>query len=118
MHYRSAVLFGTFRVIEGADERLRALDMLTESLLPGRVAEVRRPTAKELAATLVLAMPICEWSLKVSDGWPEDLPEDVEEDAWAGVVPLTLAAGPALDAPDLRPGIAVPASVRRLAQAP
>jgi nitroimidazol reductase NimA-like FMN-containing flavoprotein (pyridoxamine 5'-phosphate oxidase superfamily) len=118
MHYRSAVLFGTFRVIEGADERLRALDMLTESLLPGRVAEVRRPTAKELAATLVLAMPICEWSLKVSDGWPEDLPEDVEEDAWAGVVPLTLVAGPALDAPDLRPGIAVPASVRRLAQAP
>jgi uncharacterized protein len=114
MHYRSAVLFGCFAPVVGSDERLRALDLLTESLLAGRSHEVRRPTPKELAATLVLAMPIDEWSLKLSDGWPEDPPEDVAADAWAGVVPLRQVWGEPVGAPDLRPGVAVPASVRAL----
>jgi len=114
MHYRSAVLFGRFTVLEGDDKR-RALDVLVEKLIPGRGAEVRPSTAKELAATLVLAMPVEQWSLKVSEGWPEDEPSDVGGDAWAGVVPLRLAPGEPLPAPDLRPGIEVPASVRRLA---
>ena len=48
------------------------------SLLPGRVAEVREPTTKELAATLVLRLPIDQWSLKISDDWPEDPDSDVE----------------------------------------
>lgn len=113
MHYRSAVLFGTFAPLTGAAKE-HALDLLTESLLPGRVAEVRRPSAKELAATLVLAMPIDTWSLKVSAGWPEDLPEDVEGDAWAGVVPLRAVYDAPLDAPDLRAGLDPPPSVRDL----
>ncbi len=112
LHYRSAVLFGSCTPVD--DERARALDLVTEALLPGRTAEVRRPTPRELEATLVLALPIEEWSLKVSDGWPDDPPADVAGHAWAGVVPLTLAAGRPRPAPDLRPGIAVPASVRAL----
>lgn len=115
MHYRSAVLFGTFATV-GVDDRERALDVITEALLPGRVAEVRRPRAKELAATLVLALPITEWSLKVSSGWPEDPADDVAGAAWAGVIPLHLTTGPPRSAPDLGAGIAVPASVNRLQQ--
>jgi nitroimidazol reductase NimA-like FMN-containing flavoprotein (pyridoxamine 5'-phosphate oxidase superfamily) len=114
MRYRSAVLFGRFSEIRDADDKLRCLDRLTESLLLDRVAEVRRPSGKELAATMVLAMPIREWSLKVSEGWPEDPPEDVDGDTWAGVVPLQQSWGAPVGAPDLRPGIAVPESVRRL----
>jgi nitroimidazol reductase NimA-like FMN-containing flavoprotein (pyridoxamine 5'-phosphate oxidase superfamily) len=114
MHYRSAVLFGALAAVRDSADKARCLDVLTESLLPGRLAEVRSPTDKELAATLVLAMPIKEWSLKVSAGWPEDPPEDVSGDAWAGVVPLTLVAGEPRNAPDLRPGIAVPPSLRTL----
>jgi hypothetical protein len=113
MHYRSAVLFGRFEVLEG-DDKLRALDVLVEKLVPGRLAEVRPSTPKELAATLVLALPVDRWSLRVSEGWPEDEPSDLEGDAWAGVVPLHLTAGAAVPAPDLRDGIAVPASVRAL----
>lgn len=111
MHYRSAVLFGSCRPVE---DPLAALDLLTDSLIPGRVAEVRRPTAKELAATLTLRMTIHEWTFKLSRGWPEDPLEDVDGDAWAGVVPLTPRFGPALPAPDLRPGIAEPDSVAKL----
>lgn len=113
MHYRSAVLFGACTPI-GADEKEAALDLITDALLPGRRAEVRRPTARELAATLVLALPIAEWSLKASAGWPEDPPEDIAGDAWAGVVPMESSYGAPLAAPDLRAGITIPPSVRAL----
>jgi hypothetical protein len=115
--YRSAVLFGTCARVESPDKEA-ALDALTERLIPGRTAEVRRPSAKELAATMVLALPIAEWSLKISDGWPEDPDDDVAGDAWAGVVPMVTGYGTPLPAPDLRPGIAIPDSVRRLAGEP
>ncbi|MDT4913364.1 MAG: uncharacterized protein QOC66_2492 [Pseudonocardiales bacterium] len=113
LHYRSAVLFGACGVL-GVDEREAALDLITEALLPGRTAELRRPTRRELDATQVLALPIVEWSLKVSAGWPDDPPEDVAGDAWAGVVPLVAGYAGPVPAPDLRPGIAVPESVRGL----
>ncbi|HZC73770.1 MAG TPA: pyridoxamine 5'-phosphate oxidase family protein [Jatrophihabitans sp.] len=117
LHYRSAVLFGECSVV-GEDEKLAALDVITEGLLPGRRDEIRRPTKRELAATLVLALPITEWSLKVSDGWPEDPPEDIVGDAWAGVVPIVRSYADALPAPDLRHGIAIPPSVHTLTRAP
>jgi nitroimidazol reductase NimA-like FMN-containing flavoprotein (pyridoxamine 5'-phosphate oxidase superfamily) len=116
LRYRSAVVFGVCGRLEGSDKEA-ALDVLTERLIPGRAAEVRRPTARELAATLVLALPLAEWSLKVSGGWPDDGEEDVADGAWAGVVPLTAGYGDASPAPDLRAGIGVPPSVRRLAGA-
>ncbi|MGH3507646.1 MAG: pyridoxamine 5'-phosphate oxidase family protein [Nocardioidaceae bacterium] len=113
MHYRSAVLFGTCTPLEGA-AKSRALDVLTDSLVPGRVPEVRRPTKRELAATLLLTMPIARWSLKVSDGWPEDPESDVAGPAWAGVVPMTTTYGQPQPAPDLAAGIDVPPSVLAL----
>jgi nitroimidazol reductase NimA-like FMN-containing flavoprotein (pyridoxamine 5'-phosphate oxidase superfamily) len=113
LHYRSAVLFGTCSPVDNAD-KAAALDLITEALLPGRRAEIRPPTARELEATLVLALPIAEWSLKVSDDWPDDPADDVAGDAWAGVVPITTGYAAPLAAPDLRAGITVPASVRAL----
>jgi uncharacterized protein len=113
MHYRSAVLFGTCTALEGA-AKTRSLDVLTDTLIPGRVAELRRPTRRELAATLILAMPIERWSLKVAEGWPEDPDSDVAGPAWAGVVPMPTVYGDPQPAPDLRPGIDVPDSVRAL----
>ena len=114
VRYASATIFGTPRVLTGA-EHLRGLDVLTDRLLPGRTAEVRRPTPKELAATMVLALRLEHWSLKVADGFSEDAPDDVAGPAWAGAVPLMSVWGPPQAAPDLRAGIEVPASVRALA---
>ena len=90
--YRSAALFGVFERIPEAD-KLGYLETLTDVFIPGRVAELRASTPKELAATMALRMPIGDdnWSLKVSAGWPEDPEEDVAGDAWAGVVPMTVA---------------------------
>lgn len=116
--YRSAALFGVFERIPEAD-KVGYLERLTEVFIPGRVAELRASNRKELAATLALRMPIGEdnWSLKISAGWPEDPDEDVAGDTWAGVVPMTVAYGEPLPAPDLTPGIPVPESVRAMTSA-
>jgi uncharacterized protein len=113
IRYRSAVVFG--RCTPVTEDRERFLDLITESLIPGRSAEIRRPTKAELAATLVLALPLEDWSLKVSAGWPEDEEEDIAGPAWAGVVPVQEEYDVPLAAPDLRDGIEVPPSVRALA---
>ena len=113
IHYRSAVLFGTCVALDGAD-KARALDLVTDALLPGRVAEIRRPHDRELSATMVLGLPIEQWSLKISAGWPDDPDDDIAGDAWAGVVPIAASHGDPLPAPDLRAGIELPASVTRL----
>ena len=113
MRYRSACVFGQCTVLVGAEAE-RGLGIFTDRVLPGRTTEIRRSTSRELAATLVLALPITQWSYKSSDGFPEDPPEDLAGDAWAGAVPLRTAYGPALPNPDLGDGIPVPPSVRAL----
>jgi uncharacterized protein len=119
IRYRSAVVFGRCSTAtEDREEKERFLDLVTEALIPGRSAEIRRPTKAELAATLVLALPLEDWSLKISSGWPEDEDDDVAGPAWAGVVPMHQAYGAPLPAPDLRAGIDVPASIRALADSP
>jgi nitroimidazol reductase NimA-like FMN-containing flavoprotein (pyridoxamine 5'-phosphate oxidase superfamily) len=110
MHYRSAAVLGRATPVAG-DDLLPALRVLTEHLMPGRWAQLRAPSLKELAATRVLSLPLTEWSLKVSDGPPDDPAEDLDAPVWAGVLPLALAAGTPVDAPDLAPGRPVPAYV-------
>lgn len=114
-HYRSAVLFGSFEAVAD-DDKPPYLQAFTNTFIPGRVAEVRRSTPKERAATQVLRMGIGtdNWSLKVGDGWSEDPEEDVASDVWAGVVPITMTYGEPRRAPDCDEMIPVPPSVRSM----
>lgn len=91
MHYRSVMVLGTGSALRGADKRA-ALDVLADALLPGRRVDARPPNRKELAATTVIAMPMDEWSAKVSDSPPEHVDDDAGWEPWAGVVPLRLVA--------------------------
>lgn len=113
MRYRSAIAFGTCSIVSG-DDKVRALEVITDHLIPGRAAEVRPHTTRELAAALVLRFTVEEFSIKHSSDWPEDQETDLAGDAWAGVVLAARGYSRELPAPDLRPGIAVPASVRAL----
>src|SRR5690606_7910948 len=48
LNYRSVVVFGKGDVIEDEQEKLAALEAVTEHLVPGRWQEARRPSPKEL----------------------------------------------------------------------
>jgi nitroimidazol reductase NimA-like FMN-containing flavoprotein (pyridoxamine 5'-phosphate oxidase superfamily) len=111
MHYRSAMVLGSARVLRG-EEQVTGLERISEHLMPGRWDDARQPNRKELAATLVLALPLDEWSVKVSDGPPDDAEEDLELPVWAGVLPVHEEYGDASPAPDLRPGLELPGYVR------
>ncbi len=88
MNYRSVVILGKARLVTDPEEKMDALRHFTNHILPGRWEEVRQPTAQELKATTVLALPIEEVSAKVRVGAPVDDEEDYSLPIWAGVVPL------------------------------
>lgn len=112
VNYRSVVIHGRALVVTADAEKHAALGALVEGIAPGRVAGSRPPSAKELAATTVLKLPLLEVSTKVRSGDPLDDPEDLGLGHWAGVVPVSLAAGSARPAADLEPGLDVPEHVR------
>jgi len=112
MNYRSVVILGAAVEVEDREEKLRALRLVSEHIIPGRWEEARRPNDKELKATTVLRLPIHEFSAKVRTGPPVDEAEDHELPVWAGVLPLGMVPGePVADAP-LRDGVGVPEYVR------
>src|SRR5208282_3550416 len=112
MNYRSVVILGTARAVTDGKEKLEALHLLSEHILPGRWPESRLPNGKELKATLVLRLPIEEFSSKVRQGPPLDDEEDYAFPTWAGVIPLTLVAGEPIDDARLMPGITAPEYAR------
>jgi nitroimidazol reductase NimA-like FMN-containing flavoprotein (pyridoxamine 5'-phosphate oxidase superfamily) len=111
MNYRCAMVLGTCEVVDG-EGKTAALDLLTDHLMPGRRADLRAHKNKELAATLVLALPLDEASVKISAGVPDDDEDDLDTEVWAGVVPLAETYCDPVPAPDLRFELPVPEYVR------
>ena len=92
MNYRSVVVFGRGRGLEGT-EKERALTAFLDHVVPGRSTEARPPDDREHAATLVVAVPLDEASAKVRSGGPHDDEADLGLDVWAGVIPISLVRG-------------------------
>lgn len=114
MNYRSAVVFGEARAIEGDAERLHALRVISDHVLPGRWEELRAPLERELKMTGVIALPIESASAKIAAGPPEDEEEDYALPVWAGVVPVTTVLGAPEGDPRLTGGVAVSPAVSAL----
>ncbi len=107
VNYRSVVIHGHGTVLTGEAHR-RALDLMVEGLIPGRLADIRPPTDIELRKTAVVAVPLDTISAKVSAGPPEDDVADLGTGVWAGVVPMTTVYGDPEPSPDLEPNVEVP----------
>lgn len=88
MRYRSATVFGKARLIEGSEEKLHAMRVITECTMPGRWDELREPLVNEVKMTGVIEVSIETASAKVSTGMPGDEDEDYDIPIWAGVLPL------------------------------
>jgi uncharacterized protein len=112
VNYRSAIVYGPAVVVRDEAERRYALRAIVEHLVPGQWEAARPPTAKEMAATSVLALPLTEASVKVRTGPPADDEEDLGLDVWAGVLPAAVTFGAPVPDPALRPDITVPAHIR------
>lgn len=112
MNYRSVVILGTAILVDDPEEKLEALRLLSEHILPGRWEDSRQPNERELKQTSVLRVPIEEFSAKVRTGPPVDDEEDYSFPTWAGVVPLEMTAGEPINDDRLNPGREVPAYAR------
>lgn len=89
-NYRSAVVPGVARRLSG-DDAVTALDAFSDVVMPGRREELRAHLPKEVAATLVLELPIGDdWTAKQRTGDPTD--EDPAE-VWTGVLPVVTSYG-------------------------
>jgi nitroimidazol reductase NimA-like FMN-containing flavoprotein (pyridoxamine 5'-phosphate oxidase superfamily) len=111
MNYRSVVMFGVPRIVDDPAEKAMALEAVTEHVIPGRWADSRPMTDKEIKGTLVAALPISEVSAKLRSGGPKDDETDYDLPIWAGVVPLTMTPGEPVQDAELRVDVAVPAYV-------
>ena len=76
MHYRAAVIFGKAELVSD-ENKLRALDALSDGLIPGRNLEARPTTKKELAATIIISVELDETSVKISKNEVDDPEEDM-----------------------------------------
>jgi nitroimidazol reductase NimA-like FMN-containing flavoprotein (pyridoxamine 5'-phosphate oxidase superfamily) len=112
MNYRSVVILGKATLVDDAEEKLAALRVLSEHILPGRWDDARQPNERELKATSVLRVAIEEFSAKVRIGPPIDDAEDYPFPTWAGVLPLEMKVGEAIDDPKLEPKREAPPYVR------
>ena len=115
MHYRSVVIFGKASLVSDADKD-KALSAVSNSMIPGRVQEVRANTKKELAATIIISLPLDECSVKISVNEIDDDEQDLNKGTWAGIVPFISTIGEPIPADEEAAGLEVPESVRRLSK--
>jgi uncharacterized protein len=111
MNYRSVVILGAAKLVDDPQEKLEALRILSEHIIPGRWDDARLPNERELKATSVLRLPIEEFSAKVRTGPPIDDQEDYSFPTWAGVVPLEIMVGKPIDDSQVAPIKEVPVYV-------
>jgi hypothetical protein len=112
MNYRSVVILGKATLVDDPEEKLAALRILAEQILPGRWDDARQPNDRELKATSVLRVNIEEFSAKVRTGPPNDDEEDYSFPTWAGVLPLAMVPGRPIDDARLLPGREAPEYVK------
>jgi nitroimidazol reductase NimA-like FMN-containing flavoprotein (pyridoxamine 5'-phosphate oxidase superfamily) len=100
LNYRCATIFAV-AVPVTEEEKLAAVRLISDRLMPGRWDEVRPPTRRELAATKVLKLPLGLASVKIRGGGPDT---GLEPGLWTGELPIVTRAGlpvtqPGSDAP-------------------
>lgn len=111
-NYRSAVIFGTPRLVSDIDEKMEAFEIITDNIIKGRWQEARIPNEKEMKGTAIMAIEMTDASAKIRAEGAHDEPEDMDLDVWAGVLPLNVMPGLPQANEDCKPGLEVPKSAR------
>ena len=109
VNYRSVSVFSTAKKVTDQKEQDHVLEVFTEKMCKRRWNEVRKPTAGEWKATMVIAFEMEEVSAKVRTGPPVDDDEDYKLDIWAGVIPMSIEKDSPIADPKLKSGVKLPA---------
>ena len=112
VNYRSVVVIGKAEVVEGHDAKLAAMRDFVEYVIRGRWATVRPPTAQEIAATMILAVPLVEASAKMRTGFAVDDAKEYASPAWTGVLPFKWTPGEPVRDPRGDASIAAPGNIQ------
>ncbi|PBC24979.1 flavin-nucleotide-binding protein [Mesorhizobium sp. WSM4311] len=115
-NYRSAMCFGTARIVDEPEEKMKALAGVVDRFYPGRSETLRPISAQEAKATMVIGMRIEEASAKVRAKGVGDDEEDYGHPVWAGVIPVRTVIGAAEPCPRLLPGIERPRNLAGYAE--
>ncbi|KAK4229346.1 hypothetical protein QBC38DRAFT_114392 [Podospora fimiseda] len=103
-NFRSAVIFGNATLVTDPQEKLYAMELVTNGVAPQRWQKSRTPPSPgEMASTSILRVKIKNGSAKVRTGGPSDAKEDMEDlemrsKVWAGVIPVYQTLGEAIPA--------------------
>lgn len=110
MNYESVVIFGEAGQVIDETEKMAALKVISDNILPGRWEECRGPNPIEMKATSVLKLSLEEASAKIRTGMPSDDPEDEKLEIWSGVLPVITHYGTPIPVDDSLP---IPESVTK-----
>lgn len=98
-NYTSATLFGHATLVTSIEEKLYAMQLITDKIVPTRWANSRTPPNQaEMTSTSILRVKIKTGSAKISSGGPKDDRHDLEDEdlkkrVWTGVVPVFTVLG-------------------------
>lgn len=94
MNYRSAVLQGYGKPVDSVDEKLFAMEKITNKVLPDRWKNTRLPPdGAEMSSTMIIKVTVETGSGKIRQGEPHDDAKDtnrseITDTVWTGVVPV------------------------------
>ncbi|MCB1173109.1 MAG: pyridoxamine 5'-phosphate oxidase family protein [Leptospiraceae bacterium] len=111
VNFRSVNLFCAVRELESDAYKLQGLKTIINHFVPDRWQHCRPPNANELLATRVLELRIISASAKVADSPPQDNPEDLDLDYWAGQIPVRKICGDPIADPALPKDAPIPPHV-------
>ena len=101
MNYRSVVVRGHGRIVDNHDEVLRALQLITNHIIPTWDI-TRPPSPSEIRATRIVALSLNEKSAKVRTGGAVNEVTDADGNYWSGHIPIASIFGSAVSDADAR----------------
>lgn len=104
-NYRSTILYGYATPVQDEEEKLYAMELITNSVVPDRWRHTRQPiTRAESQSTGILKVRISSGSAKISAGQATDDKTDMANEAmldstWTGVLPIYSTMGEPVASP-------------------
>ena len=111
MNYESVVIFGRATPVVDDAEKMEALKVITNHIIPDRWDEVRIPNDKELKGTAVLKLSLEQASAKRRTGMPIDDKSDEQLPIWSGLLPYQQGYGQVIP---VDPSLEISHSVKKM----